>query len=117
MSTTFVAVLMRSDSDLPVLELTLDVLDRLRIRCGVRITFAHRTAGARPMPICQGLCRCWGGPLVSTSANRANRPPARSALAVRRALGRGLDCVLTGPCGGAARPSSIRDGATGAVLR
>ena len=46
MSKTFVAVLMGSDSDLPVLELTLDVLDRLRIPCEVKITSAHRTPAA-----------------------------------------------------------------------
>jgi L-threonylcarbamoyladenylate synthase len=83
------------------------------------ITGDHVTLAVRVTahPLASALCRRWGGPLVSTSANRAARPPARSALAVRRALGRGLDYVLTGPCGGAARPSSIRDGATGAVLR
>jgi 5-(carboxyamino)imidazole ribonucleotide mutase len=46
MTKPFVAVLMGSDSDLPVLELTLDVLDRLRIPCEVKITSAHRTPGA-----------------------------------------------------------------------
>jgi 5-(carboxyamino)imidazole ribonucleotide mutase len=46
MSTPFVAVLMGSDSDLPVLEATLDVLDRLRIPCEVKITSAHRTPAA-----------------------------------------------------------------------
>jgi 5-(carboxyamino)imidazole ribonucleotide mutase len=43
MSQPFVAVLMGSDSDLPVLESTLDVLDRLGIPCEVKITSAHRT--------------------------------------------------------------------------
>ena len=46
MTKPFVAVLMGSDSDLPVLEFTLDVLDRLRIPCEVKITSAHRTPGA-----------------------------------------------------------------------
>jgi 5-(carboxyamino)imidazole ribonucleotide mutase len=46
MSHPFVAVLMGSDSDLPVLESTLDVLDRLRIHCEVKITSAHRTPAA-----------------------------------------------------------------------
>jgi 5-(carboxyamino)imidazole ribonucleotide mutase len=46
MSQPFVAVLMGSDSDLPVLEATLDVLDRLEIPCEVKITSAHRTPGA-----------------------------------------------------------------------
>ena len=46
MSQPFVAVLMGSDSDLPVLESTLDVLDRLGIACEVKITSAHRTPAA-----------------------------------------------------------------------
>jgi 5-(carboxyamino)imidazole ribonucleotide mutase len=46
MSQPFVAVLMGSDSDLPVLEATLDVLDRLGIPCEVKITSAHRTPAA-----------------------------------------------------------------------
>ncbi len=46
MSKPFVAVLMGSDSDLPVLEVTLDVLDRLGIPCEVKITSAHRTPAA-----------------------------------------------------------------------
>jgi 5-(carboxyamino)imidazole ribonucleotide mutase len=46
MSKPFVAVLMGSDSDLPVLELTLDVLDRVGIPCEVKITSAHRTPAA-----------------------------------------------------------------------
>jgi len=39
----FVAVLMGSDSDLPVMQGTLDVLKTLEIPCEVRITSAHRT--------------------------------------------------------------------------
>ena len=40
---TFVAVLMGSDSDFPVMQSTLDVLDGLEIPYEVRITSAHRT--------------------------------------------------------------------------
>lgn len=43
MSTPFVAVLMGSDSDLPVLQSTLDVLESLSIPHEVKITSAHRT--------------------------------------------------------------------------
>ena len=46
MTQPFVAVLMGSDSDLPVLESTLDVLDRLGIPSEVKITSAHRTPAA-----------------------------------------------------------------------
>jgi L-threonylcarbamoyladenylate synthase len=83
------------------------------------LTGDHATLAVRVTahPLAAALCRRWGGALVSTSANRANRSPARSPLGVRRALGAGLDYILVGPCGGAARPSSIRDGVTGEVLR
>jgi 5-(carboxyamino)imidazole ribonucleotide mutase len=46
MSTPFVAVLMGSKSDLPVLERTLEVLAALGIPHEVKITSAHRTPGA-----------------------------------------------------------------------
>ncbi len=43
MSQPFVAVLMGSDSDLPVLQATLDTLEALGVPFEVRITSAHRT--------------------------------------------------------------------------
>ena len=46
MTTPFVAVLMGSDSDLPVVQATLDVLSKLEIPYEVKITSAHRTPAA-----------------------------------------------------------------------
>ena len=46
MSTPFVAILMGSDSDLPVMQATLDTLDSLQIPYEVKITSAHRTPDA-----------------------------------------------------------------------
>lgn len=46
MTIPFVAVLMGSDSDLPVLEETLKVLDRIGIPFEVRVSSAHRTPEA-----------------------------------------------------------------------
>lgn len=43
---TFVAVLMGSDSDLPTVQGTIDVLDLFNIPCEVKITSAHRTPNA-----------------------------------------------------------------------
>jgi L-threonylcarbamoyladenylate synthase len=65
----------------------------------VRVT-AHSLAAA--------LCRAWGGPLVSTSANPSGRPPALTALAVRRHLGRQVDYIVPGVTGPARRPTEIR---------
>lgn len=42
----FVAVLMGSDSDLPVMQSTLDILDTFGIKHEVKITSAHRTPAA-----------------------------------------------------------------------
>lgn len=75
---------------------------------GVRVT-DHPTAAA--------LCAAAGSALVSTSANVSTRPPARSALQVRRTLGAGVDWVLAGAVGGLAKPTLIKDGRTGRVLR
>ncbi|CAM3347467.1 L-threonylcarbamoyladenylate synthase [Halomonas lysinitropha] len=68
-------------------------------------------------PLVVALCEAFGGPVVSTSANRAGEPPAMSAEQVRAAFGDELDAVLDGPLGGLERPSTIRDLVTGRVLR
>lgn len=46
MSTSFVAILMGSDSDLPVMQAAIDVLKKLDLECEVKITSAHRTPEA-----------------------------------------------------------------------
>ncbi len=79
----------------------------------------HATLAVRVTahPIAAALCAAAGGALVSTSANISNRPPARTHLQVRLALGSQVDLILAGRCGTRARPSTIRDGCTGAVIR
>jgi len=68
-------------------------------------------------PLVVSLCEAFGGPVVSTSANRAGEPPAISADQVLATFGADLDAVLDGPLGGLERPSTIRDLVTGRVLR
>jgi L-threonylcarbamoyladenylate synthase len=63
------------------------------------------------------LCARFGGPLVSTSANRSNRPPARTALTVRRYFGTRVDFVLPGQVGVRKTPSRIRDATSGRCVR
>lgn len=46
MNNSFVAVLMGSDSDLPIMQATLDTLERLKVPWEVKITSAHRTPDA-----------------------------------------------------------------------
>jgi len=55
------------------------------------------------------LCRAFDGPLVSTSANPADAPPALSRLRVLTWFGRELDYVVPGRLGGQRGPSTIRD--------
>lgn len=83
------------------------------------ITGGRRTIAVRltAHPIAAALCALAGRPLVSTSANRHGRQPARSALAARRWFGAQIDLVVPGAVGGHARPSEIRDARTGRVLR
>jgi L-threonylcarbamoyladenylate synthase len=83
------------------------------------LTGNHDTLAVRVTahPLAQALCRVWGGPLVSTSANPAGAPPARSPLQVRRYFGDRLELVLTGRLGASRRPTSIRDGRSGHLLR
>jgi len=68
-------------------------------------------------PLAAALCDAWGGPLVSTSANVHGRHPASTALAVRLAFNNRLDYILHGATGSGNRPSEIRDGLSGAILR
>jgi L-threonylcarbamoyladenylate synthase len=83
------------------------------------LTGSHDTLAVRVTdhPLAAALCRAAGTALVSTSANRSGRPPARSALQVMLRLGPAADYVLVGDCGGRASCSRIRDGLTGEVLR
>lgn len=68
-------------------------------------------------PLVARLCLAFGGPLVSTSANRAGESSAMNSAQVRAIFGDALDAVLDGPLGGHERPSTIRDLVTGQVLR
>lgn len=74
----------------------------------VRVT-AHQGASA--------LCNHARMALISTSANRHGRPPARSAGAVNREFGDEIDFILPGKPGGSVRPSEIRDLFTDHVVR
>lgn len=67
-------------------------------------------------PALVALCRAFGGPLVSTSANRAGAQPARFAFQVARSFGPGLPRA-TGSVDLNARPSVIRRLGSGEVLR
>ncbi|MCL7715439.1 Sua5/YciO/YrdC/YwlC family protein [Stenotrophomonas mori] len=83
------------------------------------ITGAHDGIAVRVSahPQVCALCRAWGGPLVSTSANLAGQPPARTRDQLDPALLAHLDGLLDGATGGQAQPTRIRIAANGQVLR
>lgn len=68
-------------------------------------------------PACRRLCAAFGGPIVSTSANRSGEAPATTADAVEASFGLLIDGVMQGELGGLERPSEIRDVRTGEVVR
>ena len=77
-------------------------------KLAVRVT-AHPPATA--------LCALVGAPLVSTSANTAGCPAAKTRAEVLAYFGDSLDYVAPGSVGGAGAPSEIRDILTSEVVR
>jgi L-threonylcarbamoyladenylate synthase len=63
------------------------------------------------------LCRAFGRPLVSTSANPHGQAPARDMTTLDGYFGDRLDGVLDAPLGEQQRPTTIRDALTGAIIR
>ena len=80
---------------------------------GGRDTLAVRVTAH---PLAAELCRRFGGPLVSSSANLTGLRPAKNVHQVHWQLPE-LDYVLPGALGGAAKPSTIRHALTGEILR
>jgi len=68
-------------------------------------------------PLVRELCEQLDTPLVSTSANRSGRQPARSVLGVRIRFGTRVDYVLPGTTGNRHGPTSIRDLVSGKPVR
>ena len=85
----------------------------------VWLTGHHTSLAVRltPHPVARALCLAFGGAIVSTSANPAGLPPARSALQVRRYFNGQIDGLLHGDIPAEARPSQIRHIVTDAILR
>ncbi len=79
----------------------------------------HATVAVRVTahPGASAVCRYARRAIVSTSANRHHRAPARSAAGVRREFGDQVDFILEGKLGGQANPTEIRDAITNHVVR
>lgn len=73
-------------------------------------------------PIVKALCDHWGGPLVSTSANKAGEPAYRAELQLRHHLlsypeSQRPDFVVPGKTSGLTRPTPIRNVVTLETIR
>lgn len=79
----------------------------------------HKTLAVRVTahPIAAALCCAAATPLVSTSANLSQHPPARVPLEVRLRCGDQVNFILHGKTGGLTRPTQIRDALTGRLVR
>ncbi|MDX1695183.1 MAG: Sua5/YciO/YrdC/YwlC family protein [Ketobacteraceae bacterium] len=73
-------------------------------------------------PLARRLCEQWGGPIVSTSANRSGEAPCYTELSLRQRLQHlplwyQPDAIVGGPTLGLDKPSVIRDLITGDIIR
>ena len=100
--TPFVAVLMGSDSDFPVMKSTLEVLDAFGVRYEVRVSSAHRTPAATRDYVLDAQDRgC--AVFVAAAGMAAHLAGAVAALTVRPVIGvpvdagplRGEDALLS----------------------
>ena len=93
---------MGSDSDLPVVELTVDVLDRLGIPCEVKIASAHRTPAATQAYVADADTRgC--GVFIAAAGLAAHLAGTVAGLTLKPVIGipldagplRGMDALLS----------------------
>jgi len=102
MTTPFVAVLMGSDSDLPVMQSTFEVLQRLEVPYEAKITSAHRTPAATHAYVHDAEARgC--GVFIAAAGMAAHLAGTVAGLTVRPVIGvplpggmlDGLDALLS----------------------
>ena len=95
-SNRFVAVLMGSDSDLPIMEATLEVLGNFELRYEVRVSSAHRTPDATRAYVKDAEARgC--AVFVAAAGMAAHLAGAVAALTTRPVIGVPIDA---GPLSG-----------------
>jgi L-threonylcarbamoyladenylate synthase len=71
-------------------------------------------------PLVKALCEAWGGPIVSSSANRSGQSPAKSEYSLmiaRRNFGIGADYIVPGRTQQKTKPTEIRDIHNGGIIR
>ncbi|MGQ7845992.1 L-threonylcarbamoyladenylate synthase [Granulosicoccus sp. 3-233] len=81
---------------------------------GGRQTLAVRVSDH---PVVQALCERFGGPIVSTSANRSGQEPCRDTASATQLFGTEVDVTVDGKVGTLSEPTRIIDVRTGQRLR
>jgi len=95
MSETFVAVLMGSDSDLPQMRPTLEVLKKFNLRAEVKVTSAHRTPAATLEYVVDAEQRgC--GVFIAAAGMAAHLAGAVAAHTTRPVIGVPIEASLQG---------------------
>ncbi len=95
MSKPFVAIVMGSDSDLPVMEACFDVLRKFEITFEARITSAHRTPEATKQYVADAEQRgC--GVFIAAAGMAAHLAGAVSAATVKPVIGVPMNASLDG---------------------
>ncbi len=102
MSEPFVAIMMGSDSDLPVMQATIDILRRFEIPFEVKVTSAHRTPAATHEYV-KDADRRGCGVFIAAAGLAAHLAGTVAGLVVKPIIGvpidagplRGLDALLS----------------------
>ena len=83
------------------------------------LTGSHSTIGVRVTahPVAKLLCKHFGRPIVSTSANLSGMPAARSKDEVIQQFDGKLESIVDGDVDSLAQPSEIRDLITNQIIR
>ena len=68
-------------------------------------------------PVARALCEQFGKPIVSTSANKTNQPPALTPEGVVEQFGQQINCIVDGTVDRHSTPSEIRDLLSGKIIR
>lgn len=95
MSDTFVAVLMGSDSDLPVMESALETLTKLKIPFEVKVTSAHRTPEATHAYVTEADARGCGA-FICAAGMAAHLAGAVAAATTKPVIGVPINASLDG---------------------
>jgi len=80
---------------------------------------AHDTIAIRlsAHPVVQALCKKYGGPIISTSANIKGEKPIKEIEKLKKEFDKKIAMIVPGELGKAGKPSRIQNAMTGEIIR